>query len=652
MNPDGTQVTQVTDNVPSSGLSSNPSWSPDSTKIAFEYFDAGVNQQIRTINVDGTGQTLVTTNGPTGYAHDPSWSPDGQKIAFHGPESCCTDNSEVYTVNVDGTGLIQITNTTTGAEMPHWQPLVDTGGDDLVITDCDDPALATVTTVTGDLVADAVPGCDEISLPNLTSVTGSVTITDNQVTSISIGSIETTGSVTIAGNEVTSISLSSGLLETTGSVTIAGNEVTSISIGSMETTGSVTIADNGPATSISLESVGATGSITIESTGTGTFATGSGEAAGSVTLDLSGYDQVQSATGGEGTSVSNATAEAMMRVVLPDGAYETAVPFTITHHDPSALPEEGTGANGSPATIDPVVGYEFLFDVPTLNADATLTFDVLLDGLDTPTRDALLAALDTGQATLATRGDGPTDTYQAFALCAGPEVPTAGGCVKVEELDASGQPTSDQPTIVRFTGVTGHFSDWAVAIVTPAGDATPPVIDPHDAVTTEASGADGALVNYDPPTAVDAVDGPVDVTCAPPSGSTFALGTTTVDCSATDAAGNTATAQFDVIVSDTTPPALTLPATTTAEATGPVGTVVDYEATADDVVDGDVVVTCTPPSGSVFSLGSTTVECTAIDAAGNTGVGSFMVTVHDLTAPTLHLPSDQNVEATSSVEQS
>jgi hypothetical protein len=53
--------------------------------------------------------------------------------------------------------------------------------------------------------------------------------------------------------------------------------------------------------------------------------------------------------------------------------------------------------------------------------------------------------------------------------------------------------------------------------------------------------------------AVDAVDGPVPVTCAPASGSIFPLGTTTVACTATDAAGNMASASFRVTVVDTIP---------------------------------------------------------------------------------------------------
>ncbi len=49
----------------------------------------------------------------------------------------------------------------------------------------------------------------------------------------------------------------------------------------------------------------------------------------------------------------------------------------------------------------------------------------------------------------------------------------------------------------------------------------------------------GAVVTFATPTAIDAVDGPMPVTCTPPSGATFPVGVTSVVCSATDAAGNT-----------------------------------------------------------------------------------------------------------------
>lgn len=79
-------------------------------------------------------------------------------------------------------------------------------------------------------------------------------------------------------------------------------------------------------------------------------------------------------------------------------------------------------------------------------------------------------------------------------------------------------------------------------------DLTPPVIAAHADVTVNASSANGAVVTYTNPTAVDAVDGPVAVICTPPSGSLFPIGTTTVTCTASDSHGNTAVSSFAVIV--------------------------------------------------------------------------------------------------------
>ncbi|MGI0024880.1 MAG: HYR domain-containing protein, partial [Nitrososphaera sp.] len=100
--------------------------------------------------------------------------------------------------------------------------------------------------------------------------------------------------------------------------------------------------------------------------------------------------------------------------------------------------------------------------------------------------------------------------------------------------------------------------------------------------------------------------------------------------------------------SDTTPPVVTAPANQIAEATSASGRVITYPAaTATDNVDGTLTATCTPASGSMFPLGTTTVTCTATDSSGNTGTDSFTVTVRDTTPPTLTLPSSMTVEATS-----
>ncbi len=78
---------------------------------------------------------------------------------------------------------------------------------------------------------------------------------------------------------------------------------------------------------------------------------------------------------------------------------------------------------------------------------------------------------------------------------------------------------------------------------------------------------------------------------------------------------------------DTQPPVVTVPADITADATSPDGAMVTFVASAVDNVDGVVHVTCSHESGSIFTVGTTTVTCSATDAGGNTGSASFNVVV-------------------------
>ena len=166
-------------------------------------------------------------------------------------------------------------------------------------------------------------------------------------------------------------------------------------------------------------------------------------------------------------------------------------------------------------------------------------------------------------------------------------------------------------------------------------DTTPPSLTLPGTINKGATSPTGAVVTFSA-TASDLVDGSTPVFCNPPSGSTFPIGTTVVTCSSSDSRFNTTTGTFLVIVTaDVTPPVLTLPSNITAEATSASGAVVTYTATAIDDFDGPVPVTCTPASGSTFPLGTTTVQCSAHDAAGNVAHGSFTVTVQDTTPPTI-----------------
>lgn len=73
---------------------------------------------------------------------------------------------------------------------------------------------------------------------------------------------------------------------------------------------------------------------------------------------------------------------------------------------------------------------------------------------------------------------------------------------------------------------------------------------PPEVRAATAPGATSAVVDYTTPVATDGST-PVPVTCEPASGSAFPVGTTTVTCTAVDAAGNRAQTSFAVVVTAT-----------------------------------------------------------------------------------------------------
>jgi hypothetical protein len=107
-------------------------------------------------------------------------------------------------------------------------------------------------------------------------------------------------------------------------------------------------------------------------------------------------------------------------------------------------------------------------------------------------------------------------------------------------------------------------------------------------------------------------------------------GTYTIHYTASDGA-NTASADRTVNVVDTTPPSISCPAdvvVTLPPNSSATSMVVNYPAvTASDSCSSSVSVVSVPASGSVFPVGTTTVNATANDGHGNTAACSFHVTV-------------------------
>jgi len=96
VNADGTNIFNVT---PDEYIDIAPVWSPDGTRLLLTNYADG---KFHVISADGTNRTQLTTR--PGF--DPLWSPDGQKITF---ASYKNGVQEIYVINANGSNLTQLT---------------------------------------------------------------------------------------------------------------------------------------------------------------------------------------------------------------------------------------------------------------------------------------------------------------------------------------------------------------------------------------------------------------------------------------------------------------------------------------------------------------------------------------------------------------
>jgi hypothetical protein len=163
-------------------------------------------------------------------------------------------------------------------------------------------------------------------------------------------------------------------------------------------------------------------------------------------------------------------------------------------------------------------------------------------------------------------------------------------------------------------------------------DMQPPAITcPANITVPAASGQCGATVSYNAPSVSDNCPGVSAPVCNPPSGTSFPKGTTMVNCTVKDAVNNQSACAFPVTVIDTQAPSIACPAnliTNTINA-GEASVAVNFAAPMVSDNCPGVGVVCVPPSGSQFPRGTTTVTCTATDAANNQTSCAFTVRVFD-----------------------
>ena len=115
MDLDGGNITQLTDTP--GGDEFVPSWSPDGSRILYDFTPKGKNGDIWVMNADGSDQTRLTIH----LENDsfPSYSPDGSQILF---ASARDGDNEIYLMTADSSDITQLTSNDASDWSPSWSP--------------------------------------------------------------------------------------------------------------------------------------------------------------------------------------------------------------------------------------------------------------------------------------------------------------------------------------------------------------------------------------------------------------------------------------------------------------------------------------------------------------------------------------------------
>jgi gliding motility-associated-like protein len=213
--------------------------------------------------------------------------------------------------------------------------------------------------------------------------------------------------------------------------------------------------------------------------------------------------------------------------------------------------------------------------------------------------------------------------------------------------DASGQTFNVGVTILTYTvtDAVGNTVSCSSAI-TVTDNENPSVVCPIDITVSNDVGNCDAVVSWTTPTPSDNCPGVVIAqTSGPLNGGAFPVGTNVVTYTATDAAGNTATCSFNVIVNDNESPTLVCPTDQNESVNTSCQFVLpDYTSLAvvadNCTATASIVITQLPIAGTTISA-NTVITLNADDGNGNSSVCNFNVLLQDNAAPVLTCPSDQ-----------
>jgi Tol biopolymer transport system component len=112
--PNGHDLRQITHGA---GEASLPDWSPNGQQIAFALGEC----TIAFVNYDGTGLRVLPSQTPDGCETDPSFTPDGSRIVFERYDQATNDDA-IWSMNLQGGDRQRIATSEGGATDPNVSP--------------------------------------------------------------------------------------------------------------------------------------------------------------------------------------------------------------------------------------------------------------------------------------------------------------------------------------------------------------------------------------------------------------------------------------------------------------------------------------------------------------------------------------------------
>lgn len=560
MNADGTGQVNLT-NTPDV-REMNPSWSPDESRIA--YGDGG---GVWVMNANGSDRTNLT--GPNFWSDgQPSWSPTGDRIAFTSDRDD-VGSGEIYLMNADGSAATRLTTHPEYDGFPQWSPdgtrIVFQslrGGQPFGLYVLDPANLANPPQRLGTQAGGAatypdwqpLPGSDNttpgtnvsVTPADLTTGDSPVTITFDQVTAAGVTTLVTSSSgpppphdfeVDRVYYNLSTTAQFSGQAEVCFEIVQpnAPRIAHWVGIPRVFTTPTTYYKD-----------VAGPSGVIVEA-GQGNYACAS-------VTSFSPFALLEPVA-------VRGTLFVITNVVNDDGGVLGPTDFTMSVAGGNPIPASGPGAAapGTSVTLDPgaytvsasyTAGSKRPYDI-SLSADCSGTIDAgepktcTITGDDRP-QDAVPPEIVCGAAdgewhdanvsidcTASDPGSGLANASDAaFSLSTSVADGTENGDAATESrqvCDLAGNCAPAGP-------IGGNKIDRkAPALTLPANP------------TVNATSPAGALVSFSA-SASDGADPSAAASCSPASGSTFAIGTNSVLCTATDHVGNSSTGPFSVTV--------------------------------------------------------------------------------------------------------